>query len=124
MRRGLALLAAAILASPALAQPDYTPRPLVEVTNAEWTRDAVLYQLNTRQFTSEGTFAAAQEHLPRLAEMGVDIIWLMPIHRSGRRTGKVRSAALMPCSITAPSIRNWAPKPSFALLWTKRTGLG
>ncbi|MEQ5788955.1 alpha-glucosidase C-terminal domain-containing protein [Erythrobacter sp. NFXS35] len=82
MRFGLALLAA-MLASPVLAEPDYIPRPLVEVTNAEWTRDSVLYQLNTRQFTPEGTFAAAQEHLPRLAAMGVDIIWLMPIHPIG-----------------------------------------
>ena len=32
----------------------------------EWSRDAVIYQINTRQFTSAGTFAAAQEQLPRL----------------------------------------------------------
>ena len=83
MRASVALLAAALIAAPALAEPDYTPRPLVEINNAEWTRDAVLYQLNTRQFTGEGTFAAAQKHLPRLADMGVDIIWLMPIHPIG-----------------------------------------
>jgi len=83
-----ALLAAALIAAPALAQPDYTPQPLAEVENAEWTRDAVLYQLNTRQFTAEGTFAAAQAHLPRLADMGVDIIWLMPIHPIGAANRK------------------------------------
>jgi glycosidase len=83
MRLALALLAGALVATPALAQPDYAPRDVVEVQNAEWTRDAVLYQLNTRQFTSEGTFAAAQKQLPRLAAMGVDIIWLMPIHPIG-----------------------------------------
>ncbi len=83
MRAGIALLTALLAATPALAEPDYTPRPLVEITNADWTRDAVLYQLNTRQFTAEGTFAAAQKHLPRLAAMGVDIIWLMPIHPIG-----------------------------------------
>lgn len=83
MRMTLALLAAALTTSPVLAHPDYTPRAEIELTNAEWTRDAVLYQLNTRQFTSEGTFAAAQKQLPRLADMGVDIIWLMPIHPIG-----------------------------------------
>jgi glycosidase len=83
MRMTLALLAAALVASPALAHTDYAPKPLVEVSSAEWTRDAVLYQLNTRQFTPEGTFAAAQKQLPRLAAMGVDIIWLMPIHPIG-----------------------------------------
>lgn len=88
MRRGLALIAAALMAAPALASPDYTPRDPVEITNAEWTRDAVLYQLNTRQFTQDGTFAAAQTHLPRLAEMGVDIIWLMPIHPIGELNRK------------------------------------
>ena len=82
MRLALALAACA-LAAPALAEPDYTPRDLVAVENAEWTRDAVLYQMNTRQFTPEGTFKAAQKQLPRLAAMGVDIIWLMPIHPIG-----------------------------------------
>ncbi|MFO6447784.1 alpha-amylase family glycosyl hydrolase [Erythrobacter sp. NE805] len=88
MRLGLTLLASAVLAAPALAAPDYTPRDYVEVRNAEWTRDAVIYQLNTRQFTSEGTFRAATRQLPRLAAMGVDIVWLMPIHPIGEANRK------------------------------------
>lgn len=87
MRLALALLAGA-LAAPASAAPDYTPREVVEVTNAAWTADAVIYQVNTRQFTPEGTFAAAQRHLPRLARMGVDILWLMPIHPIGETNRK------------------------------------
>lgn len=83
MRGALSLLALTLAASPALGEPDYTPRDVVQVKNAEWTRDAVLYQLNTRQFTPEGTFRAAQKQLPRLAAMGVDIIWLMPVHPIG-----------------------------------------
>lgn len=71
--------------SQALGASDDTwqPRAFVELKNAEWTRDAVLYQINTRQFTPEGTFRAAQEQLPRLKELGVDILWLMPIHPIG-----------------------------------------
>jgi glycosidase len=88
MRLPLALLAAALLAAPAQAHPDYTPRPAVEIANAEWTRDAVLYQLNTRQFTREGTFKAAQKQLPRLAALGVDILWLMPVHPIGEANRK------------------------------------
>ncbi len=88
MRLVLPLLAAALAAGPALAQPDYTPRDVVQVSNADWTRDAVLYQLNTRQFTPEGTFRAAQVQLPRLAAMGVDVIWLMPIHPIGEANRK------------------------------------
>lgn len=83
MRLAIALLASALVTTPALAQADYTPRDVVQVRGAEWTRDAVLYQINTRQFTPEGTFAAAQKQLPRLAAMGVDILWLMPIHPIG-----------------------------------------
>ena len=88
MRLGLALLASALAATPALAGSDYTPRDPVQVTNAVWTADAVIYQLNTRQFTPQGTFAAAQKHLPRLAAMGVDIVWLMPIHPIGEENRK------------------------------------
>jgi 1,4-alpha-glucan branching enzyme len=80
----LVLLAALAACGEAASSPrSYEPQPYVEFENAEWTRDAVIYQLNTRQFTQEGTFAAAQAHLPRLADMGIDIIWLMPIHPIG-----------------------------------------
>ncbi|HRY98205.1 MAG TPA: alpha-amylase family glycosyl hydrolase [Bacteroidales bacterium] len=49
----------------------------------EWSRNAVIYEVNLRQFTPEGTLAAFREHLPRLKELGVDILWLMPIHPIG-----------------------------------------
>ena len=45
--------------------------------------NSVVYEMNVRQYTPEGTFAAAQKELPRLAEMGVDILWLMPIYPIG-----------------------------------------
>lgn len=46
---------------------------------ASWSKDAVLYEVNIRQYTVEGTFASFQNHLSRLKQMGVDILWLMPI---------------------------------------------
>ncbi len=49
-------------------------------TSTEWINDAVLYEVNIRQYTPEGTFNAFAKHLPRLKELGVDILWLMPIH--------------------------------------------
>ena len=63
-------------------------RDKVTITHPEWSKDAVLYQINTRHFTPEGTFAAAQEQLPRLKELGVDILWLMPIHPIGEEKRK------------------------------------
>ncbi|MFL0357016.1 alpha-amylase family glycosyl hydrolase [Erythrobacter sp. GH1-10] len=83
---GAAMVLAGCDSAPATTS--YEPQPYVEFENAEWTRDAVLYQMNTRQFTPEGTFAAAQEQLPRLAELGVDIVWLMPIHPIGEEKRK------------------------------------
>lgn len=45
-----------------------------------WAANANLYEVNIRQYTPEGTFDAFRQHLPRLQQMGVDILWLMPIH--------------------------------------------
>lgn len=89
---GLAVaLLAACVSAPAISQniantdstASYEPVPYVQVDHPDWAEDAVIYQINTRQFTPEGTFAAAQAHLPRLKELGVDILWLMPIHPIG-----------------------------------------
>ena len=45
--------------------------------------NSVVYELNIRQATEEGTFAAAEKYLPELKAMGVDIVWLMPISPIG-----------------------------------------
>lgn len=54
----------------------------------EWSYNAVVYELNTRQFTPQGTFRAASDQLPRLRQLGVDIIWIMPIFPIGRERRK------------------------------------
>ncbi len=46
----------------------------------EWAKKSVLYEVNIRQYTPEGTFKAFETHLPRLKELGVDILWIMPIN--------------------------------------------
>lgn len=66
----------------------YQPTPYVQVKHPEWSKNAVIYQINTRQFTAEGTFAAAQQQLPRLKALGVDILWLMPIQPIGELNRK------------------------------------
>ena len=55
----------------------------VQRVDSTWTEDAVIYEVNVRQFTPEGTFDAFAKHLPRLKDLGVDILWLMPIHPIG-----------------------------------------
>ena len=53
-----------------------------------WTKNANIYEVNVRQFTKEGTLAAFLKHLPRLKEMGVDILWLMPVFPIGEKNRK------------------------------------
>jgi len=89
----LACVAATGPASAAAAVPArYAPAPERNIHPA-WAKNAVIYQLNTRQFSQEGTLRAAQAQLPRLKALGVDIIWLMPIHPIGvqNRKGSVGS---------------------------------
>ena len=74
MKRILYFLVLAVLALGCARKP---------APERDWADTAVVYELNTRQFTPEGTFAAAQKQLPRLKALGVDIIWLMPIYPIG-----------------------------------------
>ena len=62
--------------------------PKQESVHPDWTYDAVIYEMNIRQYTPEGTFAAAQAELPRLKELGVDVLWLMPIYPIGVKERK------------------------------------
>ena len=71
----------------------YEPKNYVELKHPEWSKNATIYEVNIRQFTPEGTFKAFESHLPRIKAMGVDIIWLMPIHPIGveKRKGSLGS---------------------------------
>ena len=49
----------------------------------DWTYGSVMYEVNIRQFSPEGTFAGVEAQLPRLKDLGVDILWLMPMYEIG-----------------------------------------
>ena len=59
-----------------------------ELRHPKFAYDATIYELNTRQATPEGTFAAAEELLPELRDNGIDIIWVMPCQPIGKITRK------------------------------------
>jgi cyclomaltodextrinase / maltogenic alpha-amylase / neopullulanase len=59
-----------------------------QTNTPDWAYNATIYEVNIRQFTEEGTFKAFSEHLPRLKNLGVDILWLMPIHPIGELNRK------------------------------------
>ncbi|HNR28150.1 MAG TPA: alpha-amylase family glycosyl hydrolase [Bacteroidales bacterium] len=54
-----------------------------EEIHPQWIRNAVIYEVNTRQITTEGTFNAFADMLPGLKELGVDVLWFMPIYPIG-----------------------------------------
>lgn len=45
-----------------------------------WIMQGNIYEVNTRQYTPEGTFKAFEKSLDRLQKMGVQTLWFMPIN--------------------------------------------
>ena len=89
MKSIVAALALALASPTVAAAPDaYTPASFEGVKHPIWSRQAVIYQINTRQFTPAGTLRAAQSELPRLKALGVDILWLMPVQPIGVKNRK------------------------------------
>ncbi len=73
-----------------------TPKPMGSSTanpSPDWVKGAIIYEMFLRNFTPEGTFKAAQARLADLKALGVNTIWLMPIHPIGkeRRKGSLGS---------------------------------
>lgn len=59
-----------------------------EVTFPERAKDMTVYEVNIRQHTPEGTFNAFQQDLPRLKELGADLLWIMPVQPIGKKNRK------------------------------------
>ena len=78
MKRIVLLLA---IVAAAVACGDKSKKATVEA--GDWTEDAVIYELNIRQATTEGTLKAAEAKLPELKELGADVVWLMPLYPIG-----------------------------------------
>ena len=49
----------------------------------EWTKNLTIYEVNLRQYSKSGSFKDFEKHLPRLKEMGVGILWFMPVQPIG-----------------------------------------
>jgi glycosidase len=78
------VLAAALVLTACAPETQTNPTAVADVgSHPAWSRKSVIYEVNIRQYTPEGTFAAFQQHLPRLKDLGVDILWLMPVQPIG-----------------------------------------
>ena len=73
-----------VISGCAVNSSDAEPKITLEVETLaslpSWSHDSVIYEVNVRQYTEEGTFDAFRENLPRLKELGVEILWFMPVH--------------------------------------------
>lgn len=65
-----------------------TAQTVEGMKHVDWSVNANIYEVNIRQYTAEGTINAFRGHMPRLKEMGVDILWLMPIFPVGELNRK------------------------------------
>jgi len=54
----------------------------------DWASNAILYECNIRQFSPEGNFAGVSKQLQRIKDLGVNVLWLMPIHPIGLKNRK------------------------------------
>ncbi len=59
------------------------PKDKSLVTHPSWSVNTTIYEVNVRQYTPEGTFKAFSASLPKLKEMGIGILWFMPINPIG-----------------------------------------
>ena len=57
-------------------------------TSADWIKDGVIYEIYPRQYSQKGDFNSITSDLDRLKELGVTILWLMPIHPIGKEKSK------------------------------------
>lgn len=66
----------------------FTPQNIYQLEQPDWSKDAVIYQINTRQFSLSGDFAGVTSGLAKVRAFGAKIIWLMPIHPIGEKNRK------------------------------------
>ncbi len=68
-------------------------RETSEVNHPEWSKNAVIYEVNIRQYSKDGSFKSFAKDLPRLKKLGIDILWIMPVNPIGElnRKGKLGS---------------------------------
>lgn len=80
----------------ALASDVQGPSLIIDPTAYRWKNsgwigrpwsEAIIYEIHVGTFTQEGTFAAAAERLPALAELGITVIQLMPVAAFGGSRG-------------------------------------
>jgi len=76
-----------------LLRPVFAEPPAAHPVS-DWIKSAVIYELNPRTFSATGDFRGVEQRLDYLKDLGVTIIWIMPIHPVGqaKKKGSIGSA--------------------------------
>jgi cyclomaltodextrinase len=82
------LAVAALVAIPLSRAADAASDQPEARQSPDWLRDAVIYEVFPRAFSPQGNFKGVTAQLDRLKELGVSVIWLMPIHPLGKLKAK------------------------------------
>ena len=64
----------------------------------DWIKDKTIYEVNLRQYTEAGSFKAFESHIPRLKEMGVEVLWFMPVTPISEKGRKGSLGSYYACS--------------------------
>ena len=75
-----------LLAGPPLRADDLSRQSARPVP--AWLRQAVMYEIYPRNFSPEGNLNGITAQLDELKDLGVDVLWLMPIHPLGEKLRK------------------------------------
>ena len=81
-RRTISIALFLALLLPAFAEEQTARQP------AGWVKSAVVYELNPRTFSATGNFKGVEAGLDKLHDLGITILWLMPIHPLGQAKKK------------------------------------
>src|SRR5215210_7715529 len=72
----------------------YFTTPAQNKSHRSWSAQSNIYEVNLRQYSASGTFKGFEKHLQRLKNMGVEILWFMPITPIGIEGKKMTTAEL------------------------------
>jgi len=83
-----AVTAAVLLGACAPAQSANFSKASAASAAPSWAAKSVVYEVNVRDYSESGKLIAVTNDIPRLKQLGVDILWLMPIYPIGETSRK------------------------------------
>ena len=83
-----AIILATLLASPLVARTEQDFSKMTARPAPQWVRDGIVYEIFPRNFSASGDFNGITTKLDDLRNLGVNILWLMPIHPNGEKLKK------------------------------------